>query len=259
MVHLTVPRLTYLQFRSSTSHKLVLPTHSAQFHHIHRHIPQISARMPAIRQNAVESRIQAAIEYLEANPDVSTRAAAREFKVPRTRLRRRLDKVPPLNARPPSHTKLSQPEEVALCTYIDRLDNINLAVRREFVVDAANSILRERASSAEKANPPTVGHNWVSRFLKRHGYITTTQKKLDANRQIAEDINTVHEWYLKLHEVVAKEGILAEDIWNMDETGFQLGIGKDHLIITKRKKAHFFGLLENRESAIAIEAISAGG
>lgn len=45
----------------------------------------------------------------------------------------------------------------------------------------------------------------------------------------------------------------------MDETGFRIGVGKDQLVITKRKGAHYFGLPENRESAAAIEGISAAG
>ena len=52
---------------------------------------------------------------------------------------------------------------------------------------------------------------------------------------------------------------MPDDIWNMDETGFRIGVGKDQLIVTKRRRAHYFGIPENRESATAIEAISAGG
>ncbi|KJZ70705.1 hypothetical protein HIM_09889 [Hirsutella minnesotensis 3608] len=50
-----------------------------------------------------------------------------------------------------------------------------------------------------------------------------------------------------------------ELIWNMDEMGFRIGVGKDQLIVTKRKRAHDFGIPENRESAADIEAISASG
>ena len=45
----------------------------------------------------------------------------------------------------------------------------------------------------------------------------------------------------------------------MDETGFQIGMGKDHLVITKRKRSHYFSIPQNRESATAIECISASG
>ncbi|KAM4067518.1 DDE superfamily endonuclease [Hirsutella rhossiliensis] len=147
-------------------------------------------------------------------------------------------------------------QEKALCRYIDRLDNVNLAVRVEFVTDAANCILRERSG---QSGAPTVGLNWTSRFLKRHGYFKKRQKKLHAERQVSEDITRVNEYFQRLQQVVEDNGIPAEDIWNMDETGFRIGVGKDQLIVTKRKRAHYFGIPENRESATAIEAISANG
>ena len=56
---------------------------------------------------------------------------------------------------------------------------------------------------------------------------------------------------------MAEHGIVADDIWNMDETGFQIGIGKDQMVVTKRRRAHYFSLATNRESATAVEAISA--
>jgi len=45
----------------------------------------------------------------------------------------------------------------------------------------------------------------------------------------------------------------------MDETGFQIGVGKNGLILSKNKKDHYFGIPQNRESATVIEAISAAG
>ncbi|XP_044714512.1 DDE superfamily endonuclease domain-containing protein [Hirsutella rhossiliensis] len=132
-------------------------------------------------------------------------------------------------------------------------------VRREFIVDAANRILKVRSGKASQSNPPTVGIHWIDRFVKRHKYLLMSQKQLESNRQAAEDIPTVIEWYKKLHAVMQSEGIVEDDIWNMDETGFRIGVGKDQLVVTKRKKAHYFGTPGNRESATAIECISAGG
>ena len=45
----------------------------------------------------------------------------------------------------------------------------------------------------------------------------------------------------------------------MDETGFRIGVGKDQLVVTRRRKVRYFGLPTNRESATAIEGISAAG
>ena len=154
---------------------------------------------------------------------------------------------------PKINTKLSVVEEKALYRYIDRLDNINLAVRAEFVTDAANHILQERGEDS------TVGRNWTTRFLKRHRYYRRLQKKLNADRQASEDVDRVAQYFQKLQETIQERGIPPDDIWNMDETGFRIGFGKDQLIVTKRKRAHYFGLPQNRESATAIECIAATG
>ena len=201
----------------------------------------------------MESRIQEAIQYLDDFPDAKVATVAREFGIPRNRLRYRLEGRPPKKGQTNTNTKLSAAEEKALCLYIDRLDNINLAVRAEFVTDAANHILQERG----KDSP--VGQNWTTRFLKRHGYHRRLQKKLNADRQASEDVDRVAQYFQKLQQVIEQHGIPPDDIWNMDETGFRIGVGKDQLIVTKRKRAHYFGLPENRESATAIECIAANG
>ena len=66
-------------------------------------------------------------------------------------------------------------------------------------------------------------------------------------------------WFSKLQAICTEEGVHPEDIWNMDETGFQIGVGKDQLVVTKRKRARYLGVPTNRESATAIEAISTSG
>ncbi|KJZ70664.1 hypothetical protein HIM_09937 [Hirsutella minnesotensis 3608] len=189
----------------------------------------------------LEARVQRAKEYLDKNPDAKVATTAREFEVPRGRLRSRLQGRSSLTDRRPTNTKLSKPEEDALCRYVDRLDSVNLAVRREFIVDAANRILRERSGKASQSDPPVVGIHWIDRFVKRHKYRLMSQKQLELNRQVAEDIPTVVEWFNKLRSVLQSEGIAEDDIWNMDETGFRIGVGKDQLVVTKRKKAHYFG------------------
>ena len=104
----------------------------------------------------MEARIQEALEYMADFPEAKLATVAREFGVPRSRLRYRREGRPPKAGQPAANTKLSGPEEMALCRYIDRLDNINLAVRPEFVTDAANAILRERSG---RQDPLVVGRH----------------------------------------------------------------------------------------------------
>ncbi|KXJ84710.1 hypothetical protein Micbo1qcDRAFT_212541 [Microdochium bolleyi] len=56
-------------------------------------------------------------------------------------------------------------------------------------------------------------------------------------RTAAEDINRVHQYFEKL-KIQLDKGIPPEDIWNMDETGFRLGVGSDDVIVTKRSRAY---------------------
>ena len=198
----------------------------------------------------MEARTQEALAYLRVFPEAKIRHVAREFGVSRDRLRRRMQGIGPLESRLVTNTKLTAPEEVALCRYIDRLDAINLAVKPVFVTDAANYVLACRASPAKQHDPPVVGNNWTTRFLKRHGYHKRHQRKLQKDRSEAEKPDVVADYFAKLHAIIQEHGIVPEDIWNMDETGFRIGVGKDQFIVTKRKRAHYFALPENRESAI---------
>ena len=150
----------------------------------------------------MEYRISEAMEYLSSNPEAKVAAVARQFDIPRGRLRNRLGGRPPKNQVPASNMKLSLPEEAALRRYIDRLDAVNLAVRAESITDAANLILRERASKAEQAIPPTVGTKWTTRFIKRNKYHRRLQKTLNKDRQASEDVNRVAEYFEKLRIIL---------------------------------------------------------
>ncbi|KAJ6439193.1 hypothetical protein O9K51_08605 [Purpureocillium lavendulum] len=207
----------------------------------------------------MESRLEEAIRYAGDFPGASIRSVAKKFGVGHTTMQYRLKKPTSKLPRTAPNRKLSDAEEKAICRYVDRLDSINLAVRPEFIVDAANAILRAKAPAAERDDPPTVGVHWATRFIRRHGYFKRRQKTLNADRAASEDFDRVVEYFQKLQEIIEETRILPEDIWNMDETGFRIGVGKDQLIITKRKRSHYFSIPENRESATLIEAISAGG
>ena len=105
--------------------------------------------------------------------------------------------------------------------------------------------------------PPQVGNHWVARFLKRRPeYRIKRQKILDLERKQAEGYKTLQEWFEKYKTECEKHEVLPEDIWNMNETGFRIRIGRDQLVITKQQKQLYLNVSSNRESATAIEFIS---
>lgn len=205
----------------------------------------------------VESRVQDAIVFMEDNPNAPVRTVAKDFNISRGKLRSRLNGHFGPNQESSFNTKLTAQEEKGLCRYIDRLDRINLQVRREFIVDAANAILAERVG--KNGTPPSLGQHWVDRFIVRNSYFKMKQSTRDKLRQDAENPKVILEWYNMLEDVIKESGVVFQDIFNMDETGFLLGKGKDQLCITRKKRAQYFGLPVNRESATVIEAISAAG
>ncbi|CAG9953466.1 unnamed protein product [Clonostachys rosea f. rosea IK726] len=204
--------------------------------------------------------MDAALEYHQENPGISLRKVAKLFGVPRATLQDHVKTPRKRREEKKTNRLLTAVEEKAICNYIDRLDNINMAVRGEFICDAANAIIRARQRSGDTTTPMhLVKPPWVTRFLKRHGYSSRPQKILDLTPKEAQNVEVIQEYFQQLQEVIEREGIQPDDIWNMDETGFRIGMKSNAMIITKRKRAHYFALPQNRETATAIEAISAGG
>ena len=58
-------------------------------------------------------------------------------------------------------------------------------------------------------------------------------RKYEVRRgKLAHDSVVLSNWFERLQALRAKFGVQDEDIWNMDETGFRVGVGKSRWIIT---------------------------
>ena len=92
----------------------------------------------------IEARIEAACERLSELDKPNIAAMAREFRVPDSRLRARWNGVQPKTQRPAANKRLSDEEELAVCLYLKRLDNIGTSARLPMLTGCANAILRRR-------------------------------------------------------------------------------------------------------------------
>ena len=92
-----------------------------------------------------EAQLMKALEYLIEHPGSRIAAVAKLFNVQRLALNRRYKGTGPRIGIPATNTKLTRPEERALCKYIDRLDAINLSLRREYIIGTANLILSKES------------------------------------------------------------------------------------------------------------------
>ncbi|OJJ46934.1 hypothetical protein ASPZODRAFT_1858185 [Penicilliopsis zonata CBS 506.65] len=63
--------------------------------------------------------------------------------------------------------KLSDAQELALCGYIEELDDGETPIVSKLLRDHANYLLEEDHGDPT-TSPPTIGEHWLSRFLQRH-------------------------------------------------------------------------------------------
>lgn len=98
-------------------------------------------------------------------------------------------------------------------------------------------ILKEKAmalhSKIENCGTFTASDGWLARWKKRHGvhFISVCGEKLSADPAAAA------EWIKKLNDVITKEGLHPEQVYNMDETGLNFKRLPDKTFATSSEKS----------------------
>ena len=125
------------------------------------------------------------------------------------------------------------------------------------ITAAANFIIQEDDGLA-----PPLGQNWWTRFYKRNRskIFMRRRRPLAAARKDAFDVEDLKDFYQKLKKAIDTHGIQEADMWNMDETGFRIGVGKSKMVISfDKKKRNYMADPDNRDYCTAVETISASG
>ena len=144
--------------------------------------------------------------------------------------------------------------------HIKLLESYEIPSRRGYLRGLANRILRH-----DHTDPTTPSHiisiNWAQRFLKRHPELHITKAKpLAADRKRTHNPAVIRDWFFRLKDTIQEFGILSDDIYNMDETGYQTGCGRSQMIVTTKPRSRIWLKdPENRQHITSIECISATG
>ncbi|EED12353.1 conserved hypothetical protein [Talaromyces stipitatus ATCC 10500] len=78
-----------------------------------------------------------------------------------------------------------------------------------------------------------VGENWVYNLVKRRPEIESKfSQKYNYERAKCEDPKIIQEYFDRVREAILEYGILPEDIYNFDETGFAMGLCATAKVIT---------------------------
>jgi hypothetical protein len=100
------------------------------------------------------------------------------------------------------------------------MDERGFPPRVDMVRRMAQLLLAER-TKASSSDPATIGVNWVRNFVNRHETIKSKYgRKYDYERAQCENPEVLKDWFKRVQTNIAKYGILMEDIYNFDETGF---------------------------------------
>ncbi|EED13526.1 conserved hypothetical protein [Talaromyces stipitatus ATCC 10500] len=153
-----------------------------------------------------EGRILLAISDLQNGRILRVAQAARIYSISRATLRDRLNGT----------QQRSQCEEESLVRWILDLDKRGLPPRHSLVREMADYLLLQRGNQY-------VGESWVYNLVKRRPEIESNfSRKYSYERAKCEDPKIIQGYFNRVREVILEYGILQEDIYNFDETGFAM-------------------------------------
>ncbi|KAL2014897.1 hypothetical protein VTK56DRAFT_7150 [Thermocarpiscus australiensis] len=202
-----------------------------------------------------EARVVLAVEAIRNNPKLSIRAAAKIYNVANRTIRRRLAGRPARRDTTPNSKKLTQLEEETIVEYVIDLAERAFPPRLRSVEDMANQLLRVR-------DAPPVGKRWAHNFVKRQPRLRTRfARRYDHQRAKCEDPKVIAEWFALVRNTIAKYGIVDDDVYNFDETGFIMGIISAGMVVTTSDGFSKAKLAQpgNREWATVIQGVNALG
>lgn len=209
--------------------------------------------------SATEKRIQAACEAARAQRNAKIAPLARQFDVPVSRLRARLQGRQSRTQRPITTKRLDDSQEAALIRWIERLDILHVPPTARMVEANANAMIRRTAEAAGDI-PGPVNKMWVYHFVKNRlpeGLHWVKQKPADQDRITGEDISILTAFYDRLEPLVSR--LSPSNIYNFDETGFTLGQGKPQKVISRNPQRTRMLSSERGELLTGIECVAANG
>jgi hypothetical protein len=135
------------------------------------------------------------------------------------------------------------------------MDERGFAPRVSNIRDMADYLLADRGETP-------VGKCWATNFINRQPELKRRYSRTyDYQRAKCEDPEVIEGWFRLIQNTIIKYGIVDEDIYNFDETGFSMGIITSMMVVTAaerrgRPKTKQPG---NREWATVIQGANSGG
>lgn len=160
--------------------------------------------------------MDAALAVLESPNPPSIAKVAREFSIDRSTLSRRFHgKSRSATQASEDRLLLNPRQEKELIKYIYRLCERCLPPTPKMVYNFVSETSKQ-----------LVGHNWVNRFIKRHRDVLDLRflNCLDIARHQADYYANYESYFSIIQRQFERFNITAENIYNLDEKGFAIGL-----------------------------------
>jgi hypothetical protein len=191
-------------------------------------------------------------------PD-SYRALADHGNVPRSTLNYRARGRRSIEEKAQSQQYLKPWEEDVVVKFVLQMYELGQPIRIKFIPSIAFSITRQRPEADRPLKPP--GKNWTKALEKRHPRLQARRvSPLDWSRHEKNIRGKVTHWFEVIGKILQDPAILAENVYNMDETGVMLSMpGSVKVLVGKDDRRNYRGARVKRTTVTAIECISADG
>ena len=153
---------------------------------------------------------------------------ARKWGVSRATLSRRWRRVTgPRSNGYAQQQAISPQQELELVRYIKTLTKRGLPPTREMIRNFSSEVAHQQLSES-----------WVTRFINRHKIhlISKWTSAMDRTRHLADSELKYRLYFKLLHQKITEYHLEAQDIYNIDEKGFLIGlIGRSKRIFSRRQ------------------------
>jgi hypothetical protein len=197
----------------------------------------------------------AAISTIKEDPTLSIRQVADETGVDRSTLTRQLKNPTTAQLGQQYRQRLSYIQEKWLAQWIIDEDNRGFAPRPARVKQMGELLLTKSGD-----NKP-LGKKWIDSYKSRNQEVACLiGRPVDKTRLNGANPKLLSAHFSHFWAKVSELSVQTKDIWNMDETGTQLGASKRQIVMgDARKKSTYIADPTQREWVTTIECISATG
>ena len=199
--------------------------------------------------------VQHALQDLKQKKYRSIRQAARAHNINKSTVAHRLQGRVPRAQSYSSQRRLTPAQETLLVHWLEDLQRQILPSNHTTTRQIVSYMLQENGDKKP------LGRNWVTKFLKRHPQLSIAPgRAVNIARLIALDSGIIKLFFTKISDLRTQYQVELEDLYNMDEKGFQMGqTGSEPVIMNKAIGPPIIPSTGTSKWVTIIECISAAG